>query len=83
MDEEYPAHRKALEEGGWLQGGEVIHYWVGDRSSYPISFYVAAYKGYTGKITIDCLRVFGGADEVPAQVSVDKSIRNWNRIFGE
>ena len=83
MDEEYPPHRKALEEGGWLMDGTVVHYWVRDENGYPVSFYVVAFKQY-GKIpTIDCIRVFGGNAGTSAQVSIDKRIRNWKRIFGE
>jgi len=71
MDEEYPAHRKALEEGGWIGDGEVIHHWFRNDGNYPISFYVVAFKSYDELPTIDCLRVFGGVDGFPAKVSID------------
>lgn len=82
MDEEYPPHRKALEEGGWIEDGAVIHHWFRD-DGYPISFYVVAFKSHTGMITIDCLRVFGGTVGARVQVSVDKRVRNWKQLFGE
>ena len=83
MDVEYPPHRKALEEGGWLHNGKVIHYWVRYESGHPVSFYVLAFKSYNKIPTIDCIRVFGGHTEVQAQVSIDKRVRNWKQIFGE
>jgi len=84
MNREYPAHKKALEEGGWLQTGVLIHFWCRDEI-HPVSFYVVAFMCYNKIPTIECLRVFGGTDEYPAQVSVDKRVamRNWKRIFGE
>ena len=82
MDEEYTPHRKALEDGGWLMDGEIIHYWV-RMKDYPVSFYVVAFKSHTGTITVNCIRGFGGNTEIPAQVSIDKRIGNWERIFGK
>lgn len=84
MNGEYPAHKKALEEGGWLQGGEIIHYWFREDAN-PVSFYVVAFMSYNKISTIDCLRVFGGTDGYSAQVSVDKRVgmEKWKRMFGE
>lgn len=78
MDKEYPAHRKALEDGGWLKGKEVLHCWIRD-SGYPVSFYVVTFIDYNKIPTIDCIRVFGEDDEHSAQISVDKSVgmKNW------
>lgn len=82
MDVEYPAHKKALEDG-WLGDGKVIHHWSRN-GGYPVSLYVVAFKHYnTGNVTIDCIRIFGGTEGARVQVSVDKRVRNWKEIFEE
>jgi hypothetical protein len=87
MDEEYTPHRKALEDGGWLEGGKVIHYWLKSKDffDYPVSFYVVAFIDYNKMPAIRCMRVFGGASGDVVQVSVDKdvSMSNWVRVSGE
>lgn len=84
MNGEYPAHKKALKEGGWLQGGEILNYWFREDDS-PVSFYVVAFMSFDKIYTIDFLRVFGGTDGYPAQISVDKRVRmeEWKQMFGE
>jgi hypothetical protein len=84
MDEEYPAHRKALEDGDWLKDGKVIHYWFRN-NNYPVSFYVVVFIDYNKIPTIRCIRVFGGDYGLSIQISVDKSIEmeNWKQIFEE
>ena len=87
MDKEYPPHRKALEDGDWLRGGEVIHYWLKTKNffDYPVSFYVVAFIDYNKVPVIRCMRVFGGASGGVVQISVDKDVgmSNWKRMFGE
>lgn len=87
MDKEYSPHRKALEDGGWLRGGEVIHYWLKTKDffDYPVSFYVIVFIGCNKVPAIRCMRVFGGASGGVVQISVDKNVEmsDWKRMPGE
>lgn len=79
--EEIKQHREALEEEGWLKGGEIIQLWTSNEDNYPLSYYIVGFpregnEDRLGGVVIYCFRVFGGIELAghifPVNVSADQ-----------
>lgn len=75
--EEFEQHRKALEAGHWLKGGEIIQLWTSNEDGYPLSHYVVGFpregnEDRLAGVVIYCFRVFGGVGTMPTNISADQ-----------